>query len=414
MFFFLFNFGQPLMWAFGIHQPDEIGVRNLYLFDKASSGNIVFTQALTIISILMFHLGAVFCYKPKKKKINKEHNEKNITNNLLTKKSLYYTGVIFSLVVIPVSLYISLFNLYYSQLHGYSALYYDPNKPSSSLLSVIHYMFLPTLFALLIGSNYKKRIRYFVYTVFALYLIINLLSGDRGSWIYGLFLLIYMNHAFYKKIKVRRFIFYSLNSIIFLYIVSAIVRLRNTSITLESIKETISLQEFPLINFIFEMGGSMQPTLTLVQYGWDIWPYHNTYLTAIMGVVSTKVFNLFDIPFSTIDSWFSHQYLGINYGAGFSIVAESLLNYGPVFAPLFMILMGYILISLSYLDKNVTIEDSSFKIFFAVSTMSAFIKIVRGDLHFTLKSWFFGVLLFSVSVYFVREYIRAKNISIEK
>ena len=408
LFFFLFNFGQPLMWAFGIHQPDEIGAGNLYLFGKATSRNIIYTQALTLMSILMFHLGAVFCYKPRRIKHQLEVTYANTENKKLSLKALYYASILLSIIVIPVSLYVSLFDLYYAQLHGYSALYYDPNKPSSSLLGVIHYMFLPTLIGLLIGSNYKKKVRYFVYFTFLTYLIINLLSGDRGSWVYGLVLFIYMSHTFFKKIKVRKMILYGVGGLFFLYIVNAIVQLRNVGITAENILEAISFEQFPITTFIFEMGSSMQPAIVLLQYGWDIWPYSNTYLMAIMGVVSTKIFTLFDVPFSTIGSWFSQEYLGISYGAGFSIVAESLLNYGPVFSPLFMIVLGYVLSSLTYIDKDISIHNQPLRVFFAVATMSSFIKIARGDLHFTLKSWFFGVLIFIFIIFLIREFLKSK------
>src|SRR5690625_1415299 len=35
LFFFLFNYGQPIIWAIGIHQPDEIGNLGLYTLDRS-------------------------------------------------------------------------------------------------------------------------------------------------------------------------------------------------------------------------------------------------------------------------------------------------------------------------------------------------------------------------------------------
>src|SRR5690625_2501433 len=69
LFFFLFNYGQPLMWAFGIHQPNEIGQVGLYTLGKPMSSNLVYTQILTLISILMFHFGAAFYYRSEARRV---------------------------------------------------------------------------------------------------------------------------------------------------------------------------------------------------------------------------------------------------------------------------------------------------------------------------------------------------------
>lgn len=68
LFFFLFNYGQCLLWAFGIHDSFEIGQAPMYRnFGVANDADILKAQALTLICILMFHLGSVLCYKPRKK-----------------------------------------------------------------------------------------------------------------------------------------------------------------------------------------------------------------------------------------------------------------------------------------------------------------------------------------------------------
>lgn len=413
LFFFLFNYGQPIMWAFGIHQIDEIGRINLYNFEKPTSSTIVYTQVLTLVSMIMFHLGAIFCYKPKEK-----HNKRSINisswNLQLNFKSLLYTCIILSFIVIPVTFFNSISDLLYSQVHGYNALYYDDNRESIPLLSLIQYMFFPCLIGLLVGSKYNRKVKYFVYTIFTMYLIINLLSGDRGSWIIYLVILVFMSHSFHKRINWIKAIIYGVIGIIFMYIVNAIVSLRNTGIDLEGIQTALSVENNPIIRAFFEMGGSMKPALTLVQYGWDIWPYSNSYLNSIIGVFSAKIFDVFDIPFDTLSSWFSQNYLGISYGAGFSIIAESLINYGPILTPLFMIVMGYIIASLTFINKNNSLQHNPFKIFFTVSTMSAFITILRNHSHFVFKSWFFGVLVTFLLVLITKEIIKKNQYKIEE
>src|SRR5699024_6701750 len=94
LFFFLFIYGQPLMWALGIHLPNEIGEVGLYTLGKPSSSNIVYTQILTLISITMFHFGAVFCYKSKTFIKQSTSNNTNGINSQVTAKAIFYACLI--------------------------------------------------------------------------------------------------------------------------------------------------------------------------------------------------------------------------------------------------------------------------------------------------------------------------------
>src|SRR5699024_3279207 len=225
MFFFLFNFGQPLMWAFGIHQSNEIGATTLYTMGMPSTGSIAYTQVLTLISIIMFHFGAVFCYKPENKK--KTNDNLTIMNAKINSKSIFYTCLIISLFVIPITFFNSIYDLIFSQSHGYGALYYDNSKVNIRVFNLLSRMFFPCLVGLLIGSNFHKGTRNFVYAVFFLHLFINLLSGDRGSWVYDLVLLIFIRHAFYKKVRWKQMLLGTGVFIVFLYLVQVIVKLRS-------------------------------------------------------------------------------------------------------------------------------------------------------------------------------------------
>ncbi|WP_332695151.1 O-antigen polysaccharide polymerase Wzy [Halalkalibacter lacteus] len=409
VFFFLFNYGQPLMWAFGIHQTHEIGETTLYTMGVPTSAEIVNAQALTLVSILMFHFGAVFCHKPRKKvKKNSESNIGTLNNNTL--ESIYYTCLIASYIVIPITFYNAVYKLIISQLYGYSAYYYGEDVVGKVVVfNLIEHMFFPCLVGLLIGSMYRKNVKISVYFIFAVYLLISVLSGDRGSWLYKLIILMWMSHTFYKTINFKTITTYSVTSIIGLYLLDAIVSIRNTGISLENIVNSISLKNSSIISGIFEMGASMRPTIVLVKYGTDIWPYGNTYINALLGFITSRIFPILGRPFEPISDWFSQGYLDISYGAGFNIVAEALLNYGPMGAPIFMILLGYLLVSLTYLDKNINLKRQSLRIFFAISTMSIFIHVVRNHFHWLVKTWFYGVVILIILILIMREYINKKK-----
>jgi hypothetical protein len=257
-------------------------------------------------------------------------------------------------------------------------------------------------------------VKYFVYGVFFVYLIINLLSGDRGSWLGPLIILVFMSHYLYKRIQWKKTILYLVSGTFFLYFVEAITEVRNDGINLSNVVSSLQWENNPIVSSVFEMGNSMMPTLILIQDGWEVFPYPNTYFYAIIGMVSTRVISLLGLPFyGTVGDWFSQEYLGISYGAGFSIVAESLINFGPLFAPISMVVLGYIVSSLIYLDSEIKYQYYPLKVFVAVTSLSFLIPLTRGQMLSVTKSWFYGVLIIVILVWCLREYFKKKMIYIE-
>jgi oligosaccharide repeat unit polymerase len=402
LFFFLFNFGQPIMWALGIHDIEEIGQTNLYKYGKAESNDIVNAQAITLISILMFHLGAIFSFK--KEKTKNYYLERSKINTTLTLKAMYIVSIIIGFITIPLTLVSSFNDFQIASVYGYQALYYSEfAKTGANITDVFLPMFFPVLVGLLLGSKYNKKVMFFVYSVFITYLTLNLLAGDRGTWIYKLVILIWLSHTCYKAINLKKFLTYILFAILGLYIIDGIVSLRNIGISFNSFIDSFSLENSVISGMFFEMGSSMTPVLVLQKFGWDVWPYENSYLLALLGMVTNQLIYLLGLPFDLVSSWFSQDYLGISWGAGFSIVAEAMLNFGPFFGPLFMVVLGFLITSLIYLDKHSSYLNAPFKFLFAASTLHAFVPLSRNFLHLILKDWFYGVLLFCILVYIVKK-----------
>lgn len=417
LFFFVFNYGQPLMWALGIHISTEIGESTLYgNFGVATDRDIIKVQVLTLISILMFHVGAVFASNKKSEyKLNALKNKKSLAKDedTPTLKAIYYTSFVIGLVAVPITLFNTYSDFRISQQYGYQALYYSEHAVSNPVLSLVSMMFFPCLVGMLIGSKYNKKVMIMIYSIFLAYLMLNLFAGQRGAWVYKLIILVWLSHACYKPIKFKKSVLYISLSAIGIYVVDAIRSLRNIGINLKAIREALSFENSPFINTIFEMGGSMQPTIILQKHGWDVWPYANTYILALLGMVSNSFIAILGLPFSLISTWFSQDYLGISWGAGFSIIAEALMNFGPYFAPLFMIVLGFIIGYLIYWDKGLNYKKNPLRLFFIVTTLDVFISITRNYFHLLMKEWFYGVLLFCILILIVRFFF-FKNMSKER
>ncbi|MGP4060978.1 O-antigen polysaccharide polymerase Wzy [Halobacillus sp. H74] len=408
LFFFLFNYGQPFMWAIGIHTPKEIGQTILFPgLGVPSDGDIIKAQSLTLISILMFHLGAVLSFKKNLKlKYNVKLVRKLYKNNDTTIiKTIFISALIIGIVVIPITLYYAYNDLQIASSQGYKSLYYSEfSNNEATVLGLLTRMFFPCLVGLLIGSKFNKKVRISVYIIFFIYLLLHLLAGDRGSWVYKIVILIWLSHKCYKPINFKALFKYLITSFVGLYITDAIVSMRHIGLANLSVSDFINAFSFKnsiIISTFFEMGGSMKTTIVLQKFGWDIWPYANTYLLALMGMITNNVIYAFDIPFSLISSWFSQDYLGISWGAGFSIVAEALLNSGPFFAPFIMLILGYIISSLIYIDTKYNYLNKPLRFLFVASTLHALLPVSRNYFHLLLKDWFYGVIPFFIVIFII-------------
>lgn len=322
-FFVLFNYGQCFLWAFGIHTDTEIGKSNLLGVGLATDKEIIISQLITLMCIYMFHIGSCFCtVKDKEFDENKEK---------INKTSIYKISRILSFLVIPATFIKLLKDILVSSQYGYGALYYGDNMNQSFIIEMLYRLFYPCLFGLLIGSGFKKSVRRFVYIIFVIFMVLSLLTGDRGAWVYSILIFAFLHNNCVKKFSVSFLVKCCILALIFLNIVTAVVAVRKTGINVESVKEAMTGDANPIILTISEMGGSMIIQTTLVKVGYDIYPYGNTYVFAILGMISDKFISFLGIPYVNVSNWFSQEYLKLNnWGTGFSIVRRSINKFWTI------------------------------------------------------------------------------------
>ena len=105
---------------------------------------------------------------------------------------MFLIGSIITIVLYPIVIVTKIKELIISLNFGYKALYYGDNATQSGYTSILMYLFFPGLICMLIGSNFSKKTTRLVYMLFGIYAVIGLLSGDRGSWLYSLVILIWL------------------------------------------------------------------------------------------------------------------------------------------------------------------------------------------------------------------------------
>lgn len=384
LFFFLFNYGQPSMWALGIHTPTEMGSS----FDYTQA-NIVKTQVYTLFSMFSFHVGALLVRD--KETIDIYDKSEDI------KKSIFIVGIIIGIIAIPGSFYRIINFFFVSLQYGYKALYYSSHASQGGLTMIIEMFFMPSLICILIGSGYNKKVMRGVYFIFGLYLLINLLAGDRGSWIYKLFVFVWLHSIFVKPINLKKFFKYMIVSIVGLNIVAVFTSMRNDGLqhlNVDYISDFMFGHESPIINNIFEMGGSMKILARLISDSGvrEAWVFGNTYLAAFFGVISTRALAVLGLDFVLVDNWFAQDYLHITWGTGFSMIGEAYLNAGPDLAPIIMIILGFFIGSLLYVNDKADHDKTPLKYVFVATSLATFIGFSRGTIYLYFKTWFYGTL----------------------
>jgi oligosaccharide repeat unit polymerase len=409
-FLTVFNFGQCLLWAFGIHSDTEIGTQNLFAnYLIPTYPEIIKAQLFTCLAIYFFHLGAMFCYKPKPKFPEKDNN----SNFEITyyKKAMFLISSIMAIIAVPVSYYKTLYDLQVSLQYGYAAIYYSEFASQAGITLIIEIFFFPSLVGMLIGSNYSKKIQILVYSIVSIYTILNLLAGDRGSWIYMIITLIWMHHVFVKKFKVKEFLKFTLIALTVLYFISAIISLRQyglSNIGFNEFKEAFNLKNFPVFTFIFEMGNSMGIVLILLSAG-SIWDYSNSYLVAILGMPSTRIPALFGLDIILIPNWFSQEYLNISWGSGFSLFGEALLNGGIYYAPIIILLIGFFISTVLYTSRNMNFYNAPLRFFVIVTSLHSLIGWSRGSSLEYLRDWYRGTIVIVIIIWILSQILIQLN-----
>lgn len=125
-------------------------------------------------------------------------NANMVDVNLFYKSIKFVSTIIWKAFIIV--MYESISNLRVAITYGYHSIYYGSEKDFfESIFKYISYMFLPSLIGFLIGNKYSKKSFFIISVLFAIYMLVNVLSGDRGSWIYSLATLIWAYIYFIKN-----------------------------------------------------------------------------------------------------------------------------------------------------------------------------------------------------------------------
>lgn len=414
-FFLLFSYGQCVMWALGIGLDRGIGTGVLFYRTSIipNESQMITTKWYTCICMLLFHYGAIlFSGKSSVKTTNVVSTKKAQQDREL----LYICGCVVTTIVVPLAIYQRVKELLIAQTYGYKALYYGDLATQSGYMQILLFLFFPALLCLLIGSNFKKRVTRAVIIIFLIYAALGVMSGDRGSWIYSLVILIWV-YAQRKKIRLKEVVFGGIMGVLGLYMLNVITDMRDTgldSLSIESFINGFRVEDSPIVDIFFEMGGSMGIITLFLIVGNSIYPYGNTYVTAILGAISSRFLSLLGIKQVFISNWFSQEYLGISWGTGFSMIGEAYVNGGFIGGFIYVFIIGIIIGRiLSKCRDRSNIEQNPIGAFVSIAVLNIVSGLPRSHVYLVIKEFVYGVLIILLMVWLLRQIQHRRPTSIQ-
>lgn len=364
--------------------------------------DLVNVQLYVCLGMLIFHFGAMIFTKRntvsmKNYELNKIEIEDQYKANI--KLSMRFVTRILLIITTPIAIYSSMLNMIVARLYGYNALYYGSHATQAGYIQIIMYFFFPALVGYLISNEYSKKARIIVYVIFGLYTGLQLLSGDRGNWLYSLVILFWL-HTYYRKVPIIKYFKYFIIGIVGVYFLNVVTIVRDSGTGLSSLdfSNLLSGEQSPIVGAFFELGGTMGIIIFLFHAGSAIYPYTNTYITSILGAISSRTLSLLGIKQVLIADWFSQEYLKIKWGAGFSMIGEAFINGGYVGGLVYMGIIGaFVGWLICYATKS-KYSENPLDLFIAVAGLNAIIGFSRGALYLTLKEVLYGTIIVVICI----------------
>lgn len=336
---YLFSYGQSLMYAFNWISAK----RDLIGFQGISIYQIYEAQKATLYMLGFFHIGAL-CVN----KINCKSNRELISgeDELQNEATLFFIrriGLILFVVSFIPYFYMLINNMMLSMSYGYGALYAEEGTVGISQIGrYIGDYCVPSAICLFIGYKDQKRVRFIVYFICLLIIVITLLTGYRTYGVVLALLLILLRHLVVKKISRKEFGILCIVGLSFLSLLSLIGNMRTSKSRNMDAYISSNNNQNAAIEAIAEMGGSMFcliKTQNIVPES-ENYRYGKSYIYSFTTIIpnlgfwemhpARKEANLGD--------WLTKK-LHLNYGTGYSMCAEAYINFGSI-AWLMMFLLG--------------------------------------------------------------------------
>lgn len=399
---FVFMFGQSLLLPLNL-VADKNNLLNTF-----NQREIFIAQFYTILSFLFFHIGALYS-----------------KSNFITVKSKVSIAIdsikvmgilLFTFSVIPYA-YITYNDLVISIRYGYGELFRQGSSTGvAAIFMNISLYFVPSLICLYIAFNKQEFQRFIITSIFILVILVEVIIGSRGSAITLVMILLILRHYLVKNINIKTAIPYGLGAYLTLSFLSVVAKLR--SIPNKSLY--LYVQSFFIENNLFsetitELGGSMFPLLQTMRLVPNTYAYRfgSSYLYSFTTVIPNIGF--WDVHpgalHGNLGNWLQ-EVLNLSYGPGYSMFAETYINFGWfgfLFITLFGLLIGYTFSRVNKYNAHKRPEMLAFSLII----LSLTLMIVRNSFISVIRAYFYIGFPILVLIYLINSLIQQQSSTIK-
>lgn len=384
---YTFTFGQSMLYVFDKVSPE----RDLAEMFPASA--IYPAQIWTLIFLGCFHIGALYSCRKKKKHIGFDAgNQDNmyVQNQIIGIRKIGTFFLIISTLPYIIER-VSIFTV--ASTLGYGGIYEQEVKIGIfNIFNILSQYFIPGILCKLIVEDNKKRRNLYI-ALMVVEIIFWLYVGGRSTGVIIAAILMLYYHIFVRRIRWKEAVVFAIAGYFFISLLGVIAETRSSvgSNVAASASENFA-QGAAFYSALSEMGGSMYPMITsmdLVPAQYD-YKCGSSYFFSLTSIIPNLGF--WDLhpamKYGNLNEWLQKS-MNLNYGPGFSIVAEAYVNFGYL-GFLFMLLLGYCFGSIF----NVEIKNQKNPLLVVLAFVFCFliIKTVRNSFLATVRSVFYYIV----------------------
>lgn len=408
---FIFTCGQSLGWSIGL----DMGDRDLWnRVDHGLTRNLLIQGlSYSMLSISCFHLGAVFACKTIAG--NKDFGKWTEGEVVSAFNAL---GKLMLVLCIPAFIAKTLQDILAVLAGGYSA-YYVVNESRSSLMSLVSILadyYQPCMLILLIAHRNEKKYRRIIVGAMLIDVVFSLYIGGRSGAVMTLLGILLAYHYFVKPFYLKQTFVGCIVGYVGIAFLNGLATIRGVSG--RGIGDFISAMENSFSNVIGDFIGELGWTLTSVCWTINLVPgsggnfrYGMSYIAALISWIPSFIFggreNHPTVIWANLSDWLQTS-LGMGYGPGYTMVAESYINFGW-FGLIAMLIEGMVIARIIAKVRRDAVRNNVLGATFQIMVIMIIMKsLVRSSLSNAFRSVVFTLIPIYILIYFTLQKGRKK------
>lgn len=282
-------------------------------------------------------------------------------------------------------------------------------SPIENILLNFGLFFIPGLLLVAIANKNSLRVRVFMTITFSVLIVLALTTGGRSDAILLVLAIFWLYTNEIRRLKKVHLVFAGFAGYIFMRISNALAEFRISDD--KSISELVSL----IVYGKSDGGGTVGNILN--EFGFNIFSLHNTmslvpshqnfadgytYFASMMAIIPSYFFGGYSFSEAAgLPEWLKNT-LGLDYGPGFSIAAESYYNFGW-FGIVAMFILGFILVKM-FTNNARNADMRSLKNVFIATTLYATLFMARDTSLMLFRRYFYMVVVPTLIIYLIYQY----------